>query len=288
MRSKASLILIFISTLWAFAEAADNQNPLTEEYLQSLPEEEARSLLARDVFAAAEIQEELFELTLKMNLYQLFYAFDGNPSLADQVKAYQRDQGYPVTGEITMGQWRDMPKINVQPTPIVFPGISNTPIVNGNNDYVSVRGAWKMLSEGDSWPYNHVEYDCDKIDMTCRERYTAVNFPDREYYTFLPERRVLRIISWTEEQLIATTSGRCTAENITINFVTGETTSVETNNSVDGCEVFGIDITLAAPRVSVLQNDYDAKLSFENENREAINQHFSSEFVEKAGSLVPQ
>ena len=259
-RPQTGARLLITSLLVTIATAAHSW---TAEEIEAVPFDE-RQKLPVSVYVEAGVmsQTSVDELT-RLGLYQLMYAYPSAPALTDQIKAWQADNGLPVTGALTVGQYVTLTKRTVTLPQKVYANESPD-IYTGRGGFVAVSGTWRIVGDRIAAPVNVSDIRCRKSDSMCTE-FTAELLlthegsgderrPAEKSYLLHTDVAYWDVVSWTDTEVIAVANGDCRSTVLSLNIASNEVSQTTRNNSAEGCDGIG---RLEAPRVSVLGPSWD-------------------------------
>ena len=269
---------------------------ITAEELNALPAEALNDLPALEVFEKiVELEDDMssfpFLEMVQVMLYEKYYAFPDSPPLQQQIMAFQEDNGFEPTGELTMGQFEILGE-----SPDVYGGrvsfsFAYLSVYQIDNQYARATGTWEIIGENHAYPLNISEIICrdysgiNAAEGQCIDTKTYVD--DSFMAGFISEggEDEYKIVSWDDNQLIASASGGCRNITLTLNFSTEEVTSVATNNNEEGCSIEGLTGTvnlppLTTPRVSVLRDTDEMFDQYYEDKRAEIEKGWSKDYLD--------
>lgn len=287
------LIFALLQTAAAQEQSRINLSEMTAEEVNQLSEEDLENVSAEALFLKlGELEGANFPYLdmVRVMLYRSYYAFPDNPPLLEQIKAFQRDNDFEPTGQLTYGQFSllgDQP--NPQGKRLYLDAYYSVRILRS---FALASGTWEIIGENHAYPLNYSSFRClnpenfGDDEGVCTEEATyvddsssfAINIYDQAESEY-------RIVSWEEDQIVAVMTGDCRNNTLTINASTEEVSLVTTNSNSAGCTVEGTSSSvtippLSAPRVSVLRDTREVFNKYYEDRNEKIEQKWSKRFQE--------
>ena len=203
-------------------------------------------LISLPEFEEGGMDEELINFMVNRGLHRLFYNFNNDLSLPQQIKEFQQDNGFKVTGILTWGQFgvlNEISNIN-EPTRIYLDGTAEVYSISENN-YIFVSGTWDIIGEDEAFPINKSVITCDKSTNKCIDEYErmlthktirGIKVPNSVYVSDSGKDEY-EIVLWDDQEIIAKQSGSqngCRSVKLNINHKTSDVQQVTTQNE-DNC-----------------------------------------------------
>ena len=187
---------------------------MSEQEINKLPEEVLKKLPMKEVFGRSSKKSTvvpLMENAVSLLLGRLMYFSSlSEKEIRSAVKKFQRDIGETQTGELTLGQFKELSRRSARfnDTPIYLHTFGDKlRVFSFKDEYVSTQGTWIIEGEKIWRPINHSEITCYKNRSTCELDQVEVGIPsikeDKQSYSFSLSKERYDVISWTTNEVIA-------------------------------------------------------------------------------------
>jgi peptidoglycan hydrolase-like protein with peptidoglycan-binding domain len=206
-------------------------------------------------------QEELAELAnaiIIAALRSLYY-----PQTDEGIRQFQSDISANPSGVITYGEFNELTRryIRSRDSQVTVPGFGDKLDIIASDDFVVVDGTWTLDGDDIAYPVNTSKISCLRYESECRVMQALLQVPsidskDESYYLMLDEGSY-RVVSWTDSEVVARSSGTCRTVLLTINLNSSEVFELTRNNETKMCRESQLTLpSLDRPRIARLVPGY--------------------------------
>ena len=144
-------------------------------------------------------------------------------------------------------------------------------------DLVSARGTFIIEGDKPAYPLNIASYECYREWSYCNQSNVDINDDGSIYYvtTFQTS---LPILSWNDEEIVATGEGLCATTTLTINVKAKEVYAITRNNGNQSCAP--MMTPLAKPQISKLVSGFNVSQDYFGKKRKEADGYRTKEYQE--------
>ena len=289
-RAIVSSTILIATVLWIGGASAQTLDidQMSKEDLGKLTPEQMNTLPAFKVWNKLEAQMAAgMRAWVPMMLRDLGYgfreAFTGtDEQLQRWVTQFQHDAGEPETGVLTLAQMDTLTKrsdaIKIADVNVGLPALGDTdgPEIIVTEDLVSAKGTFIIEGDKPAYPLNIASFDCDRKGGYCNQSNVDIDNDGTIYYvnTFQTS---LSILSWNDEEIVASGEGLCAITTLTINVKAKEVYAITRNNGQSCAPMMA---PLAKPQISKLVNGFNVSQDYFAKKRKEADGYCSKEYLE--------
>jgi len=144
-------------------------------------------------------------------------------------------------------------------------------------DLVSAKGTFIIEGDKPAYPLNIASFDCDRKGGYCNQSNVDINADGTIYYvnTFQTS---LSILSWNDEEIVASCEGLCAITTLTINVKAKDVYAITRNKSNQSCAP--LMAPLAKPQISKLVSGFNVSQDYFAKKRKEADGYRTKEYQE--------